>query len=268
MRGVDYVAQCVLDALIEDACVICGGPGGDRCDRDELGSRLTEPVVVRHYGVLRIVNHPVCGRCAAGFTRARRHGLLGTCRGAAVVTASGDCFGAEEAGPGSEAAIPVLAPFMTGDPVLALVHRVKFAGYRQLGAVLAGTVAAYVRGSEPVDSTWSVTAVPMTAADRRRRGYSLPETIAARIAVEAQMSLIDNGLRKIRATRRQSQTPDSERGDNVRGAFEALGPLVRDKRVLVVDDLVTSGATAADCCAAILAGGAAGVAVACIGRAL
>ena len=72
-------------------------------------------------------------------------------------------------------------------------------------------------------------------------------------------------LRKVRETERQSGLPLARRRQNVRGAFRANGRPART--VLLVDDVATSGQTARECSAALIAGGAEQVDVWCFARA-
>jgi predicted amidophosphoribosyltransferase len=70
---------------------------------------------------------------------------------------------------------------------------------------------------------------------------------------------------KRRETERQSRLPLSQRAGNVRGAFRAIGPA--PERVLLVDDVATSGSTTRECAASLSAAGARDVTVCCFARA-
>ena len=82
------------------------------------------------------------------------------------------------------------------------------------------------------------------------------------------LSLDTRVLRRVRQGEQQSKTQRGQRAANVRGAFAADRALAADRDIVLVDDLVTSGSTAAACAAALLGAGAASLKVLCFGRAM
>ena len=110
-----------------------------------------------------------------------------------------------------------------------------------------------------------VTAVPATRRARRRRGYQPAELFARAVASRLGMPFDARVVEKIRETPRQSGLPLGERRRNVARAFRARRGTSR--RVLVVDDVATSGWTARETAAALVRGGAAEVDVWCFARA-
>jgi predicted amidophosphoribosyltransferase len=110
-----------------------------------------------------------------------------------------------------------------------------------------------------------VTAVPMHWLRRLARGTSAAETLAAVVARELGVSCV-RSLRRVRATTMQNALPPHERPANVRTAFRVVVN-VRGKRVLLVDDVVTTGATASACSQVLLAAGAREVYLAAVAKA-
>jgi len=139
----------------------------------------------------------------------------------------------------------------------------KFRGADYLGERLAEVVAA--RLSEDTIVASEVTAVPATARSVRRRGYHPAELLAEAVAAKLGVSFSPRRLRKVRETSRQSGLALEHRRSNVRGAFRANGP--SPKKVLLVDDVATSGWTARECAEALRAAGAGQVDVWCFARA-
>ncbi|MGD9644573.1 MAG: ComF family protein [Pirellulales bacterium] len=101
-----------------------------------------------------------------------------------------------------------------------------------------------------------------------RRGTSSPQTIAACLGRRLGVPVIDDSLVRVRDTQPQGGLAAIRRRQNVRGAFELRGDKnwIRARRVLVVDDVLTSGATADEMSRVLKRAGAAWVAVATIAR--
>jgi len=116
---------------------------------------------------------------------------------------------------------------------------------------------------------WGVEAVvpvPMHWLRRLRRGASAVDGIAAAIASELHLPLV-RGLRRWKATPMQNELPREERHANVAGAFRFAGRSLAGRCILLVDDVVTTGATLVACARAAGQGGAKRVYAAAIARA-
>ena len=97
--------------------------------------------------------------------------------------------------------------------------------------------------------------VPVPASSRAR-GYNVPQRLAKPLAEALGVPLLPHALRRTRRKKRQAGLSLDERMANVAGAFAADPGQVEGKRVLLVDDVITTGATAAACTQALLAAGA------------
>ncbi len=105
-----------------------------------------------------------------------------------------------------------------------------------------------------------VTAVPMPGGRRRRRGHNQAAVFGRLLAGRLARRFDERALRRRRRTPQQVRQPNrAARLANVRGAFTADPGRVRDRAVLVVDDVTTSGATLNACAEALLEAGAASV---------
>ncbi len=104
-----------------------------------------------------------------------------------------------------------------------------------------------------------IAAVPATPRRRRERGYHPASLLAAAIARRLGLPFPEARILKVRETERQSRVPAARRASNVRRAFAVEGAPA--ERVLLVDDVVTSGATARECAARLRDAGAGTVAV-------
>jgi len=189
-------------------------------------------------------------------------GLL-PCPGCGVRSAGtqGLCPRCRRAGhrPGSAASLAWLGPYAgpLGRAVRALKYRGATRAARWLGVSLAASVRA--AGWRPD----LVCAVPLHASRLGRRGYNQAVLIGRPLAGALAVPFVA-GLTRTRETAPQARLGRGRRAANVAGAFRAHGAAVAGRSVLLVDDVLTTGATARACRAALLAGGAREVRVAVV----
>lgn len=168
--------------------------------------------------------------------------------------------------------INVVAPFMTTDAALKIIHLLKFGGYLDLALPIARSMGWAIRRSGVEQEGAAILVpTPMDRRSERRRGFNHAERIARELAVDLGLPVAAGVLHKKTGTQRQSKTKHEHRARNVRSAFWCPAPSppqLAGKAAILVDDLVTTGATAAACGAALLGGGARSVTVVCFGRAL
>lgn len=136
------------------------------------------------------------------------------------------------------------------------ILRYKFYGRRSYASTY-GRLLAMKLLKEGWDDTDVLTWAPISRLRKFRRGYDQVELFARVVAEELGVELTPT-LRKIRHTKPQSTMGDaSHRRANILGAYEVIDPaLVRDKRVLLLDDIVTTGTTASECARMLLTAGA------------
>lgn len=116
---------------------------------------------------------------------------------------------------------------------------------------------------------WGVDAVvpvPMHWMRRLRRGGSSVDSLADAVAVDLCLPVV-HGLKRWRFTPMQNELPRADRKANVAGAFRTVGRKLAGRRVLLVDDVVTTGATLASCASVAIQGGAVAVFAAAIAKA-
>ena len=147
---------------------------------------------------------------------------------------------------------PCFAAFAFEDCVQQLVHRYKY----QDQTYLASDIAYFLK--RLVDryhlSAHVVSFVPLHARRLSHRGFDQAELIAKNLA--GQLSLpFASVLERTRNTPSQTSFSERERLENVKDAFAVRSP-VHQLRVLLVDDVVTTGATAGECARTLLRAGA------------
>jgi ComF family protein len=148
------------------------------------------------------------------------------------------------------------------------VLRAKHAG--QSGLALAVAELMWERRSERLRGLGCdvVCAVPMYWRRRWSHGGNPPELLAERWSQRLGLGPGERLLRRVRNTLPQTEIPVAQRFRNVRGAFALeRGYTIRGARVLLVDDVMTTGATCSEAAKALRSAGAAEVAVACLARA-
>ena len=102
--------------------------------------------------------------------------------------------------------------------------------------------------------------VPLHHKRLRERGYNQAGLLAGELSEFIAMPVIENSLIRKRNTPPQARTANAEiRRDNVAGAFTCPDRKLEGKRVLLIDDVCTSGATLDSCAAALKAAGAVSV---------
>jgi len=144
-----------------------------------------------------------------------------------------------------------------------LIHKFKFGGRTDLARPLARRLAAKVAAAPWGSSVRTIVPVPMRRLKLLfERGYNPAELLAARLARELGRPM-SRRLAQVRPTPSQTSLSSEERRKNPKGAY-------RSRRVggavLLVDDVLTTGATAGECATALMKAGAAVVYLAVVGR--
>ncbi len=140
----------------------------------------------------------------------------------------------------------VAAPFYYEDRAKEGIGRLK-SGHPEAALSLAEEMAAVVKREYPRVAFDMLTAVPMWAADRKARGYNQSELLAEELSRALGIPSVRT-LRKIQETAPQKALSALERSGNLLGAFDlAEGARVEGKTVLLIDDIVTTGATLDEC---------------------
>lgn len=145
------------------------------------------------------------------------------------------------------------------------VHRLKYQDAMALAEPIAALMAAAGRSvSARADA---LVAVPLHRRRERERGYNQSRLLARHLGALIGLPLVEGQLLRLRDTPSQVHMSSEERLANVSGAFEASVEL-RDRRVVLVDDVCTSGATLLACAEAVASVGGKAVAALTFTRAL
>lgn len=161
---------------------------------------------------------------------------------------------------------PIRAAFLFEGPLREVLHAFKYRG--GLGVVetlLSSLVRVWREQGMNADF---LLPVPLHPARERRRGYNQAEVLALALGRGLGLPVARRGLRRVRNTPSQTRLDRAERRANVSGAF-ALdeGLSVADRRVALIDDVATTGATLDACAVVLLEAGAAQVSAFTLARA-
>jgi ComF family protein len=154
-------------------------------------------------------------------------------------------------------------------PVVPLVHAFKFDGEFFLGARLVEGLLRMAGMPDGIGVVDAVAPVPLHRRRRRERGYDQSLLLARACARQLRAPLLRKALVRERYTPQQALLPVGKRWDNVRAAFTVRRPdLVARRRILLVDDVMTSGNTVSECSRVLRAAGAEAVMVLALARAV
>lgn len=215
--------RLALDLLFPRWCIGCGREGDYICDTCRRDLPLLLPPVC-----------PVCGRPQSQGSVCR------DCR-EMPMTIDG-----------------IRSPFIFDGVIRRAIHELKYRNLRGLAPLMAGLLYDYlVENPLPADI---LVPVPLHRKRQRDRGYNQSALLAKELGRRSGLPVTVNGLVRHRYAVPQARSAGlSERHKNVAGAFTCPDERFQGKRVLLVDDVSTSGATLNACAGALKTAGAAQV---------
>ncbi len=219
---VERLAQGVLDFLLPPRCVGCGVYGRFLCQRcQEMLPRLTPPFC--HLCVQPLPEGDLCPRCQES-----------------PLALDG-----------------IRAPFLMEGVVREAIHKLKYQGLRAIAPVLGTYLAEQIKSAAiPGDA---LVPVPLHPRRERERGYNQASLLARQAGKLLGLPVLDQALVRLRPTPAQARSANLEqRRHNVEGAFQCRGG-VKGLRIILVDDVCTTGSTLSACALALREAGAASV---------
>lgn len=152
----------------------------------------------------------------------------------------------------------LIAPFYNEKMVQQGIYSFKFKGERHAASLFADYMEReLLLYGQP---RWDlIVSVPMTALAKKKRGYNSAECLAKELSVRLSVPFCRKALKKKRGTQIQHYLNFEQRLENVRGAYRVLPreeKKIKGKRILLVDDIVTTGATADEIAKVLLSCGA------------
>lgn len=236
-----------LGLVYPNVCQVCGHqratpPAGYVCDACRCG----------HRGV-RFLIPPLCERCGRPFP--------------GDLTTPFECSNCRDVKLYFQWARSAVA---AEGVVLDVIHRYKYQGALWFEPFLINLLVHAALPTLQSGGSWNcLVPVPLHPARQREREFNQAERLAQGLSRAAGLPVETRCLERTRPTRTQTQLSREERAENMRGAFAVRrGACCRGARVVLVDDVFTTGATTNACARALTAAGAAAVCVWTLARGL
>ncbi len=142
--------------------------------------------------------------------------------------------------------------FQKGSDYQKILHQLKYKGLDKLGEHMGTLFGRELKGSEFIDSIDLICPVPLHPKKERKRGYNQSYHLSLGLSQSLNIPISNNVLKRVVNTKTQTQKTRFERSQNVEGIFDLQqSELIKDKHILLVDDVVTTGATLEACVATL-----------------
>lgn len=152
-------------------------------------------------------------------------------------------------GPGDIKA--VFSEFLYEGAIKESVKSFKFSGQRQFGVLFGRILGEKFKDNIALKDCNMIVPVPLHPNRQMERGYNQAEILAEEISHIMGVPIANDVLFRIKDTKRQSTLKGLARIENVRDAFYAHPDSVRDKKIILVDDICTMGETLKACANAL-----------------
>jgi ComF family protein len=147
--------------------------------------------------------------------------------------------------------------FFTKDSLLQhLLHQLKYKGNKDLGSYFGKQIGNALLQSNRFTDIEALIPLPLFASRERKRGYNQATVLCEGIASVLQVPVLKNVIKRTMATETQTKKNRIERWQNIKDKFELTdSAAIQHKHVLLVDDVVTTGATLEACGRELLSAG-------------
>jgi len=246
-----------LNLLFPATCSTCGKRLGWR---DSETPAPLAPICTDCWSEVRLIQQPMCLRCGYPISD----------------DSDGDSLSSEVDGVSSEkiyycdfclpqalrenppAFTQARSIFYFEGTIRHLIHEFKYQGKIRVGKFLARSILKYWEPDSSLPSVECIVPVPVGIKKLRHREFNQSLILAREIAKKLKVSVYPFALKRVKEVVSQTKLSRQERLENIRDAFRVReGRKVQGKRILLVDDVFTTGATASECSRILLQHGGA-----------
>lgn len=151
-------------------------------------------------------------------------------------------------------------------PASRMIYDLKYRNHPEYGVTLGRMAATEFAAQGFFEGIDVIVPVPLAKARKRERGYNQSMEIARGVAEATRIGICDDAVERTRRTETQTRMGRLQRVDNVENAFSLARPdAVAGRHVLIVDDIVTTGATVCACGKALMQAGGVSISVLSLG---
>jgi ComF family protein len=211
------------DILYPKVCLVC---------RNKLNAlSIDELVCLKCWGKIKKNIPPFCRSCGRTLDKKDLSGHL--------------CSGCAKHPPHFDRAF---SPCVYEGPLKELIHQFKYKKKDYLGPLIAGFMAEFIREyAIPLDSFDLIIPIPLHPARLREREFNQALILSDYIAGIFDKKVLGDNLIRCRHTRTQTDLKDQQRFINVKESFAVKNPgTIRAKNILLIDDVMTTGATSSE----------------------
>ena len=143
--------------------------------------------------------------------------------------------------------------FVKGGLIQQLIHELKYKGNKEIGFYLGKLLGDKMLMSGRFDQIDYLLPLPLFADREFKRGYNQSEVICNGLSEAMNIPVLNGNLVRVHATETQTKKHRAERWENVADSFILRDPnALRHKHILLVDDVITTGASLEACAQSIL----------------
>jgi ComF family protein len=145
------------------------------------------------------------------------------------------------------------------------LHRLKYKGRKEIGFYLGRQMGKSLKESSRFNNCEIIVPLPLYAAREKKRGYNQASVIAKGISQELEIPVLDDVVSRIKRTETQTHKNRIQRWKNMESTFEIRNAMkISAKHILLVDDVVTTGASLEACAGVLLACPGVSLSIACL----
>jgi ComF family protein len=155
--------------------------------------------------------------------------------------------------------------FTSGSAVQHSLHLLKYKGKKEIGIYFGRKMGEHLKQSQRFQNCEIIIPLPLFADREKKRGYNQSAMIAAGIAMQLDIPVIPDAVIRTKKTATQTHKSRIERWENMRSTFKIRDPRkILGKHILLVDDVVTTGASLEACALTLLTLPGTTVSIACL----